>query len=193
MRDGCQRRPVAREGNEEDLAPRASVVTSEQVSDSGGPHEPAGSNLTSLNSLEPMIFRCPAHGTGSVRSRGGGQKECTKGERELILEGGAAINAVIDASPTIALASARDSCDVSAETTDVVESELSDSAQDSEDALEAPERESLKKTPRTAGLSPLYGHLLSEVLALVGDEPWEKARLGLVCSDWKDALDVHTA
>ncbi|KAL8453595.1 hypothetical protein Emag_001752 [Eimeria magna] len=40
---------------------------------------------------------------------------------------------------------------------------------------------------------PLYGHLLSSILALVGDTPSEKSRLAFVSKDWRDALDVHTA
>ncbi|KAL8274848.1 hypothetical protein Esti_001254 [Eimeria stiedai] len=43
------------------------------------------------------------------------------------------------------------------------------------------------------GPLPLYGHLLSSILALVGDMPSEKSKLAFVSKDWRDALDVHTA
>ncbi|KAL8430872.1 hypothetical protein ACSSS7_005666 [Eimeria intestinalis] len=43
------------------------------------------------------------------------------------------------------------------------------------------------------GPLPLYGHLLSSILAHVGDTPQEKSRLAFVSKDWRAALGVHTA
>ncbi|KAL8444966.1 hypothetical protein Emed_005935 [Eimeria media] len=63
-------------------------------------------------------------------------------------------------------------------------------ASDAHDALKA-------KNPQISckgnGPLPLYGHLLSSILALVGDTPSEKSKLAFVSKDWRDALDVHTA
>ncbi|KAL8427089.1 hypothetical protein Efla_006895 [Eimeria flavescens] len=50
-----------------------------------------------------------------------------------------------------------------------------------------------EETGKRRVFPPLYGHLLSNILALVGDAPQEKSKLAFVCRDWRAALDVHTA
>lgn len=99
-------------------------------------------------------------------------------------------NSDVSREPTQA---AKSACRESTQDACVAESECTDSTEDAEDAAEASDHDTLQAVPGATERAPLYGHLLSGILALVGDIPAEKLRLALVCRDWRDALDVHTA
>ena len=47
--------------------------------------------------------------------------------------------------------------------------------------------------PATSGSSPLHGHLLAQVFQFVGGSAKNKRQLGLVCKDWRDALNLPLA